>query len=545
MRHRRDRSDGRAIIVSIVASTLISILGCTGTPAQRPAPTFTITTDAEHAYQEIEGFGASGSWSIDPIGKHWSLENRERVARLLFSVDDGIGLSVWKFNAGATGTTTHDAFFDSPYAWRKADSFRPSEEPGYDWTAHAGQRWFLDAARRFDVEAFHLIVYSPPGWMTKNGLTHPDADSGTTNLDPTRLADFVGYIADIAVFLETNHVGTIADIVPLNEPNWAWNDSIQEANRYAVADIKAVVMALGAELDARGVSSRIVTPEAGEIMALLDDERFREYWFGVQRRYNAQNLELTTGGKYREYAKEILGNPELQPYVRNAISAHSYWSDYTRTADDRLVRLRRIVRENLDAYAPDATYLQTEYCILGDRGPGRDLSMKSAISVAEVIHRDLTILNAAEWSWWLAVSPHDYKDGLLYTDWERPGDPEEIHTSKIFWTLGQYSRFVRPGFVRIHAGVESNDGRVASISAASNSLLVSAYVDPDRGQRVIVVTNLDRAPVTVVLPGHTPYSAHRTSWTESLAFIGTVDPGRALELPPESVTTFVSRPFAR
>ena len=534
MRRHRERDTHRTATVSVTAGVLVTlaIVACTGSPARRPERSFTVTIDRARTYQQIEGFGASGSWSIDPIGEQWSLENRSRLARLLFSVDDGIGLSVWKFNAGATGIASSDAFYESPYAWRKADSFRPSLDTGYDWTAHAGQRWFFDAARDYGVDALHLIVYSPPGWMTKNGLTHPDADSGTTNLEPERLSDFVEYIADIAVFLETSHGVAIADIVPLNEPNWAWNDSIQEANRYAVDDIKAVVIALGAELDARGLDSRIVTPEAGEIMALLDDDSFRRYWFGVQRRYNAQNLELTTGGKYREYAKEILGDPELQPYVRNTISAHSYWSDYTRTADDRLVRLRQIVRENLDAYAPGATYLQTEYCILGDRGPGRDLTMKSAISVAEVIHHDLTILNAAEWSWWLAVSPHDYKDGLLYTDWERPGDAEEILTSQIFWTLGQYSRFIRPGFVRVHADVESD------------ALLVSAFVDPDGHGSVIVVINRADAPATIAVPRDSAYSAYRTSWTESLDSVGTVAAGSALALPPESVTTLVSVPRA-
>ena len=442
-----------------------------------------ITIDTQTRFQTIEGFGASGSWSIDPVGEYWAAESRERLAELLFSVDEGIGLSAWKFSAGTTG-----------------------------------------------VESLALIFYSPPGWMTRNGLTHPDADSGTSNLAPQRLTDFVTRMGDVGEHLESAHGVRFTDIVPLNEPNWAWNDSIQEANRYAVADIKAIVIALGAELSARGSGARITTPEAGEIMALLDDESFREYWFGVQRRYNSQNLELSTGGKYREYAKEILGDPDLRPFIRNAISAHSYWSDYSNTADDRLVRLREMVRADLDRHAPDARYLQTEYCILGDRGPGRDLTMKSALEVARVVHHDLTILNAVEWSWWLALSPHDYKDGLLYTDWQRPGDDENLITSRILWVLGQYSRFIRPGYVRVAIGIDS----------APAEVLPSAWVSPDGERLVLVLANTGATAVEVSLPADRAFGLHRTSADEELLFVGGVRPGDTLVLPSESVTTLVA-----
>src|ERR1035441_8096513 len=30
------------------------------------------------------------------------------------------------------------------------------------------------------------------------------------------------------------------------------------------------------------------------------------------------------------------------------------------------------------------------------------------------------------WQWWTAVSGVDYKDGLIFTDWKKPGDPESI-----------------------------------------------------------------------------------------------------------------------
>ena len=70
---------------------------------------------------------------------------------------------------------------------------------------------------------------------------------------------------------------------------------------------------------------------------------------------------------------------------------------------------------------PDLAYWMSEYCILGGNegeinGNGRDLGMKSALYLAQVIHQDLVIANAAAWNWWIAVSPYNYKDGLIYID---------------------------------------------------------------------------------------------------------------------------------
>lgn len=523
----------RPVLAGIATALAIGILA---TSCKEDGVLVTVDTTVRH--QTIEGFGASGSWTIDPVGEHWSAEQRRKLARLLFSPEDGIGLSIWKFNAGASGIGSQETFFSSPYAWRKADTFDGGESGVYDWSAHVGQRRFLVAARDLGVERFTLIFYSPPRWATKNGLTHPDGESGTTNLLPGRTDEFARYMADIAHHLEREYAIDIADIVPLNEPNWAWSDSNQEANRYAVADIRRVVTALGARLSARGVDARITTPEAGEIMALLDDESYREYWRGTSQRYNAQNLELSTGGKFREYAAELLGDPAIRELAHGSISAHSYWSDYTATADDRLVRLREIVRADLDRHLPGATYLQTEYCILGDRGPGRDLTMDSAISVAEVIHRDLTILDAAEWSWWLALSPHDYKDGLLYTDWERPGDEQSIIASRIYFVLGQYSRFVRPGYERVNAVLVGEEGALAD----DHPVLASAYVSPDDRELVVVVVNTSSAPQTIAFEPRRTFEVYRTSDApgDEIAARGEISVREAVELPPASVTTFVS-----
>lgn len=110
----------------------------------------------------------------------------------------------------------------------------------------------------------------------------------------------------------------------------------------------------------------------------------------------------------------------------------------------------------------------SEYCILGDYGPGRDLGIDPALYIAKTIHFDLSKANASAWQWWTAVSAGDYKDGLIYTDYHNPGDEQNILTSKMFWTLGNYSKFIRPGAERIALTGLDEDAR-------NGALLGSAY----------------------------------------------------------------------
>ena len=41
------------------------------------------------------------------------------------------------------------------------------------------------------------------------------------------------------------------------------------------------------------------------------------------------------------------------------------------------------------------------------------LCQSQALYMARVIHYDLTLAHASSWQWWLAISPYDYKDGLV------------------------------------------------------------------------------------------------------------------------------------
>jgi len=184
----------------------------------------------------------------------------------------------------------------------------------------------------------------------------------------------------------------------------------------------------------------------------------------------------------------------------------------------------------------------SEYCILdgpeGKGGNGRDLGINTALDVARVIHLDLTEMSVTAWQWWTAFSPEDYKDGLLYTDWKKPGDKETVLTSKMFWALGHYSRFVRPGMRRVALNGQAHDIR---------GLMGSAYVDPKTGSIVAVYLNMSAEPQRLNLSFNAPVAQIVPYTTDAT---GDMVPGQSLtqvtdyRIPARSIVTFTVKPGA-
>ncbi len=411
--------------------------------------------DLSTRHQVMDNFGANDAWSIQKVGL-WSEAGKTRLANLLFSTNSGIGLSCWRFNLGAG--LNHVNIRDD---WRTVESFETFAGQ-YDWTRQPGARWFLRAAKAAGVRQFAATVYSPPLRLTRNGLSNLGKDTiSTTNLKPGAEQDFAKYLTDIlqhfrdnpdpAERIEFNY------IFPINEPQWDWQHS-QEGCRASNEDLKQVFMALKTRLKQAGLSTLILGPESGCLPDMY-------------------SLDLPAHDKwkadYGDYLHFICDNPALSACFGGIITYHSYWSDDLVT---KLIPHRRHLGRAFANY-PGWKIWQSEYCIME---PGRDLGMDTALRMARIIHYDLTLVNASSWQWWNAVANEDYKSGLIYTDYKHQGDAETIHESKLLWVLGNYSRFIRPGMQRVELRGPQN----------INSLLASAYCDPQSGRVVFVFVNL-------------------------------------------------------
>lgn len=88
---------------------------------------------------------------------------------------------------------------------------------------------------------------------------------------------------------------------------------------------------------------------------------------------------------------------------------------------------------------------------------GKDTSMKSALTLANQIHEDLTLLDVTTWQYWITVSCYDYHDGLIYVDLNN----HNVEPAKRLWSMGNFSKFIRPGAKRFEVTV--NDDQINTV----------------------------------------------------------------------------------
>jgi O-glycosyl hydrolase len=335
----------------------------------------------------------------------------------------------------------------------------------------------LQAAKDRGVEQFIAFVNSPPARMTRNGYTNCTNGLGSTNLKEGFESQFARYLVDILKHFRDEWNISFDFISPVNEPQWEWNEgSNQEGNRASNHDISNIISALDAELKRQDVETNILAVESADL----------ESWYKKKN-----NMESEYGEPYGSYLSEIINDDDIKDKIFPVFCGHSYWSDRVTT---QLVQDREALYYNILSLLNDGwNYWMTEYAVLdgpeGAGGRGRDLTMKTALDVARVIHYDLTILNTSAWQWWTAVSPEDYKDGLIYTDYKDNPVSQNIIKSKLLWAFGNYSRFIRPASVRIAlSGADDKFG-----------LMGSAYLNPDRNKVIIVFVNMSSTDKSVII----------------------------------------------
>jgi O-Glycosyl hydrolase family 30 len=247
------------------------------------------------------------------------------------------------------------------------------------------------------------------------------------------------------------------------------------------------------------------------------------------------------GAEYGNYIDAFLSDPSINGLLSGRIGYHSYGSDLI---SEPLVNNRVRLGTKMKEY-PSWRLWQSEYCILvGSEGKGgnhRDLTMNTALDVARIIHLDLTLCGVSAWQWWTAVSPVDYKDGLIYTDWQKPGDPESIYPARLLWALGSYSRFVRPGMQRVEVRSANHDIRGLMASAFKDDRsrrVVTVYINMGDATRPVTLTfttaNGQRRPTSV-----TPYITSNRAGDE-LKQYPPVRADATIGIPGRSVVTLVS-----
>ncbi len=467
--------------ISYIGFKIYKLTESTGPASNAQSGISTFVIDPDKTYQTMDNFGASDAWSMQYIGL-WPEEKQQQMATWLFSTENdaqgspkGIGLSLWRFYIGAgskeQGTKSR---IDDP--WRRAECFLLPNGT-YDWSKQKGQRNFMQLARQQGVEQFLAFILSSPVYWTQNGLATNLGRGATFNLREDRYDDFARYTADIVQGLESNEGIRFNYICPFNEPDghWNWSGTGQEGTAATKYEIAKAVRLIGKEFEKRNITTEILTPESFDYNCMYRTHQLTN----ADRGYQIQSYFCPDSTK--TYVGDISNVPRL-------LTAHSYWTN-TPVSDLRKIRME--MGKVLDTYK--VRFWQTEVCIMDNDkeingGNGKDLTMRTALYVARVIHHDLVFANASAWHWWRAVANSDYKDGLIYCKPDKSNMDGTFTDSKLMWVLGNYSRFIRPGAVRIGISAHENQGKIIPESDTDPyAIMLSAYKNTDNTFAIVII----------------------------------------------------------
>ncbi len=497
--------------------------------------------NADEEFQVMHSFGASDAWRCQFVGANWPEKKKEQMARWLFSTESdslgnplGIGLSMWRFYIGA-GSMEQGESSGIVNPWRRAECFLDTNG-NYNWLKQQGQQWFLEKAREYGVDYTMAFTISAPVQYTLNGKAFSPKERANLNIQDDKLDDYAGFLAEVCLYFEQKELG-FDYLSPINEPQWDWSKPTQEGTPATNEDIFRFSNYLDEAIVSRGLDVKQVLTEAAQYEFLT--QRVKKYGSSTD-----QIAALFTP----ESPLYIGGLKSVAPVV----SGHSY---FTTWPVKKMIDVRRDLRSRLDEINPEIDFWQSEFCILeknDDIGGGnlRDLGMGTALYVARVMHYDLSLTNASSWQWWTAISQCNFKDGLIYLDNGNNGIPSQqhpdneslkydgfFHDSKLMWAMGNYSRFVRPGMVRVHAALNDSSG----VTEEANELMVTAFKDNAKKQLVLVLVNYSAEKQQIAIKDADRFAseiaAYVTSEDNNLSF--QMADISNLEIEPGSIKTLL------
>ena len=399
---------------------------------------------------KFQGFGTSFCWWPNRLGYSEILS--EKSATAFYDKNEGLGLTIIRYNIGGGDDPTHDHITrtDSKvpgYAINpNYDETTQTYTWDYDWTKDYNQRNVLLKALKKNKEEIIVEAFSnsPPYFMTYSGCSSGAEYAWNDNLKVNAYSAFSKYLADVCYHFKTEWGVNFQSISPMNEPYtmyWSAYSTKQEGCHFDQGDSQSnIITKLKKALDEKGLN---------DIQISATDE-------------TSIDTQLTSYNKLNDEAKNIV----------KRIDTHTYGGQ--RRYD--LKTLAQNAGKNLWMSEVDG----------GDRAGTDAGEMGAALWLANRIILDLNGLLPSSWILWQVIDNHICKDG--YDGKQDSGmvdlnggywgvavadhDNNEIILTQKYYAFGQFTRYIRPGY--------------KIISGSENS--VAAY-DPEGKKLVIVVTN--------------------------------------------------------
>ena len=408
-----------------------------------------VNVDWRHPGPPFEGWGTALAWFAHVTGR-FAEPDRSRLADLLYG-RDGLALNIARYNIGGGNAPATSSYLrpggDIPGFWRKpGERWNPDAEDAWDWSADAGQRWWLDAIkarvtpRELILEAFSN---SPPYFMTRSGLVSGNVNGLDDNLMPGFETQFARYLTRVTAELERRHGIRFRTLSPVNEPNtpYWFSTNKQEGAHWSPEAQSRMFIALAKVLAESGMKTDISGPDETNPQTFFVD------WAGLSAA-----------------AKSVI----------RQINVHSYeWIGKSGVRDIAETSGKRLWMSEVDLSPSN---------VLEDID-----DMRPAIALAQQIITDINGMNPRAWVLWQAVenrSSNPKKSsnwGLIKADFANVERPDYQVTKK-FWAFANFTRFNRPGYRFLKtddpdAMVDENPATNEVVVVAVNPGIVSRLLD--------------------------------------------------------------------
>ena len=317
--------------------------------------------------------------------------------------------------------------------------------------------------------------------MKSNSNTVCNTGSGNGSLNSSSYSAYATYLASFVSQFKSHYGAPLYALSVQNEPDYC--PTTYDGAIWTPAQIDSFVKTnLGPTLAGTGVG--VMMPETST-------------WADVYG-------DLQTG--LASYSNPCMTDSSCAQYIK-VVASHGYEGNYSAC-------------QNLGS----AHCWETEV-YLGS--PTFDGSMANGLTVAKDIHNFLTIANGSAYLYWRIWNSANDNQGLLNPTTEAP-------TSR-YYVMGNWSKFGRPGWVRIEATVNPMSG-----------VYVTAFKDPATDGFAIVAVNQNSSPANLDFslagfPSVTTVTPTLTSASANLANQSNLDISGgefSYSLPASSVVTF-------
>ncbi|MEH7445608.1 glycoside hydrolase [Bacillus toyonensis] len=475
-----------------------------------------IKLDPSYQHAPFDGWGTALAWFANITGG-WPDNIKNELADALYS-ENGLNFNIARYNIGGgdspetipymrkggavPGYWNRPAEYGPPNGntenWTEQTNWWNPENPTHwNWSADANQRWWLQAAKGRGVDTFEAFSNSAPYFMTQSGYVS-GGWNGAENLKPDQYENFANYLTTVVGHLQEDMDIKFKTLSPVNEPYGAWTaKGRQEGSNWSAASQAKIINEVKKQLDEKRL---------GTSVAAMDETSpglFRHNW--------------------NQYDSATRNNIER-------LNVHTY-----NTGDRTAVR---------DIAKGTGKPLWMSENDLGHGGDGQNFEdIGPGLALAERIQDDIQQLEPKAWVAWQALEDevnmnpqHENSNwGLIQVDFE-PQDPShvKINKNKKYYTMGNYSKFIRPGDQVINS---NNENTLAAIDSENNSVVV-VYTNSSSEEKSI---NVDLSGFESVneTSAATPYVTSAVDNIQKKEEIKISNKALSTVVQPRSVTTFV------